>query len=192
MARPEPTAYYGLLTNPPGRYSMVPHKDTTAVTFRGSESFIATASTLFCSFGGEVKRITKQGTSRFERREPVVHRGMAPDTAYLYMPKHRIEMVLRSYLYGQLCATKAQRHLVRDDEGDIIEIEYLNEEALAQEATQLALAFMAFEMEGDYGVVEASWGGTGGGMDEYQLSDDRVLGQVIEDADGMGWGAKGA
>lgn len=154
IPRPEPSAYYGLLTNPPGRYGLVPFGKTMAVTLRGEPLFIRRASNLFCSFGGESWHSNGRGGVRRESREPAIYPGEIPDSAFFCMPENRIKTALRLYLYTQMYAA-APKRIIRDADGDIVDIECAETtENLDHRAEQLAAAFIAYEMEADYAVIE--------------------------------------
>lgn len=154
-SRPAPAAYYGLLTDPVGRYGLIPYGGTHAVTLRGQPAFIERATNLFCSFGGDSWHPDGKGGVRRESREPTVRNGVVPNTAFLCLPKVRVQTVLRTYLYCQIARLKGARAVTRDEDGEIVSWEegYRNEAELEAEAEELAVAFMAFEMEADYGVV---------------------------------------
>lgn len=153
--RPPIAAYHGLLTDPAGRYGLIPYGGTHAVTLRGEPAFIRRATNLFCSFGGDSWHPDGKGGMRRESREPTVRNGAVPNTAFLCLPLPRIRTVLQTYLYCQIARLKGMRDVVRDDEGDVVawEESYRNEVEMEHEAEQLAAAFMSFEMEADYGVV---------------------------------------
>lgn len=154
-SRPAPAAYYGLLTDPVGRYGLIPYGGTHAVTLRGQPAFIERACNLFCSFGGDSWHPDGRGGMRRESREPTVRNGVVPNTAFLCLPKPRVQLALQTYLYCQIARLKGARAVVRDEEGEVVSWEdsYRNEAELAAEAAGLATAFVAFEMEADYGVV---------------------------------------
>ena len=146
-------SFYGLLTNPPGYYGIVPYGGTTAVTLRGCPAFLTAAQNMFSSFGGESQHPDGRGGFRRESREPVFYKGDEPGTVYFCMPSARVKTAVRLYLYGQLWEAKGIRQDVLDADGDYADTVCSNEEALMEEAAQLAESFCAHEMPSDYAAL---------------------------------------
>ena len=112
---PKPEDYYGLLTNPPGRYGCMKDGMTFAITLRGSEEFAHRASNLFSSFVGD--RISGRGPTTVHYSTQVnVREGYDTDTWLFCMPISRLRIALRTYFYTQLYKAKVVWREIRDEE----------------------------------------------------------------------------
>jgi len=153
--RPQPEAYYGLLTNPSGAYGRAPYGASIAYTLRGNEQFIQLAHTLFDNFGGEVINGPRDGTGkRWLENRPVVLRSTPNPTAWFFcMPEERFRLALRTYLYCQMYRHHAKIQVVVDEDGDRVDSICLNEAELEREAAVLADTFYHYEVRPDYGAL---------------------------------------
>ncbi len=138
--------YFGLLTNPPGRYGLVDYGETKAVILTGDAIFRERAFNLFASFGSEVKN-----GDVVETRIPTLRTSDRVNTVWFCMPVARIEEALRYYFYGHLWRAKC-RHVV-DQDGDFTEAVCDTEPAAWEEACQLACDFIVQHMGFESGAI---------------------------------------
>ncbi len=150
-----------LLTNPPGRYGLMPYGNTYAVILTGCPLFWEKGYALFISFGGEQAQYI-----HVESPLPPLHRTDRAHTAWFCLPAERVRLALALYLYGQL-VRRNTRDII-DEEGDFVEVVCDNEVALWEEAQQLAADFIVNHLRPDHSaipdnestttVVEHGWG----------------------------------
>ncbi len=141
--------FHTLLNDPPGTYGLTPNGNTSAVTLRGDARFRELGYNLFTSYGGE----TLSG-ARCERPLPPIHLTEDKDVVWFCLPASRVRVALTLYLYGQLYQTQGVRRSVIDDEGDLVEVVCDNEDALYEQAGQLACDFVVNHMHPDYATVD--------------------------------------
>jgi len=147
-----PDAYYGLLTDPVGRYGKASWGASNVITLRGSAQFIAQASNLFSSFAPPARLNTP------DRNSVTVHKSDHPDCAFFCMSLARARKALETYFYCQLAKAKAVRVWTYDTDGDVIGVTNANEGALELEAQHLAQSFMEHYLPTDYAAIPAEYG----------------------------------
>ena len=144
LAVPEKPAqddpYYGLLSNPSGRWHLVSHGREKAVVLQGSEDFIRRNTNMMASFGGG--HITAA-----HRNVKIESRPLFANTVIVPITEERLITALRLYFYGQIYNIKANRKDIVDEEGDLVEIHVLNVPAMMKEARELAERFYQTAMK---------------------------------------------
>lgn len=158
---PDPSAYYGLLTDPVGRYGRAPYGAAMAFTLRGSPLFVEKAHTLFDSFGGEIINGPKDGSRpRWRESRPVVLRSTPnPEVWFFCMPPARVKIALKTYFYCQIYRAKGIITPILDEDGDRIDSTCSNEGEIDREAAVLAETFYRHEIYIDYAALPEYYGG---------------------------------
>jgi hypothetical protein len=150
--RYSPESYYGLLTDPVGRYGKASWGASNVITLRGSDQFITQATNLFSSFAPPARLNTPDGNSIS------VHRSDGPDCAFFCMSLARARKALETYFYCQLAKTKAARVWLHDTDGNVTGVTNANEGALEIEAQHLARSFITHYLPTDYAAIPAEYG----------------------------------
>lgn len=158
---PEPSAYYGLLTDPVGQYGQAPYGASVAFTLRGSPLFVEKAHILFDNFGGEIINGPKDGSRpRWRESRPVVLRSTPnPEVWFFCMPPVRVKIALKTYFYCNIYRTKGIITPILDEDGDKIDSMCSNEDEMDMEAAVLAETFYHYEIPIDYGALPEYYGG---------------------------------
>ncbi len=138
-------SYFGLLTDPIGRYGRAAYGNTTAFTLRGCSLFRKKSYNLFCTFSGN-----------FGDREPILRNGDLPDSQFFCLPPYRVKTALRRYFYSKLYSCQAIVEPVFDDDREIIDSQCFNESELMYEAAKLAESFYFYEITPDHKTA-AGW-----------------------------------
>lgn len=149
------SAFYGLLTDPPGSYGKATYGASTAFTLRGGERFLRLASNLFDSFGGETENGPLDGSApRWqERREVSFRQGNDKECLFFCMPPERFKKAVYLYLRGKVMEDKGQWRILRDAEGNYLGQDLLNEGDVDREAHDLAQSFCEHEIGLDYRAI---------------------------------------
>lgn len=119
------TNFYGLL-EPDCSWGLNKFGGDLRVVLIGNETFLKKNATLFSSF---------VGAHACQR--------VAATVATVTITETKMKKAFSLYLYGQLFQKKAKIDLIRDDGGEIVSSEVLNDNELQSEADRLAAIFVA-------------------------------------------------
>lgn len=127
--------FYGLL-EPDCIWGITQSGDDFRVVLKGSMGFLKRNVTLFASFGDA---------------QESEHVG--ENVVTVSMTEKKLMETLNLYFYGQLFQQKAEVKTINDEEGDFLDVEVLNEEALQSEASRIAAAFRTDVLVPRYSLV---------------------------------------
>lgn len=118
----ESDPYYGLLSNPPGKYYVANYGSILALILIGSDTFIRRAHNWISSFGGEG-----------EWRGPVMYRGEKPGTCYMGISEERVKKAVYCYTLVQILRQEGAIIPKFNEEGEFNEIIGYSNETICQE-----------------------------------------------------------
>jgi hypothetical protein len=130
--------YFGLLSNPPGKWGMVAHGLDKTLVLQGDWPFLDKALNFLRSYA----------TGRMEddpRSKDIELTVTSPDEAKRVMVTislARLTRALRLWFYGQLFPTRANMKPVLDEEGEVVDYLLTNDKAIETEAASLAQSFI--------------------------------------------------
>ena len=148
-----------------GYYGLSRFGQTHAVILTGDRAFRTKGYNLFASFGGESAR-----EGEVETPVPPIHYSDRPNTIWFCLPDTRVRSALTLYFFGQLYQTQGVRTSVIDDQGDFVEMKCENEEALYEQAGQLACDFIVNHMRPDWRALP-SYDADYGAVVEYSIGE---------------------
>lgn len=124
-----PDAFFGLTTNPPGEWRIVPHGPQLALLLKGDDAFLDKAIVMLSTFD----QPAPGHRLRYERLFEGVIRVFTTET--------RMISLLKRFFYCQVYRVKAMTEPVLGEDGEVVDTELLNEADLNAETDRVANAF---------------------------------------------------
>lgn len=124
-----PDPFFGLTTEPPGEWRVVPHGPDLALLLKGDDPFLDRAIVMLSTFD----QPAPGHRLRYER----VFEGVIR----VFTSEARMIALLKRFFYCQVYRVKAMTEPILDDDGDVVDTNLLNEADLVAETDRLASAF---------------------------------------------------